>query len=197
MNFLAHLALSGNRAEIMVGNLMGDFVKGRLDGRFPAGIQFGLELHRRIDRFAEDSEHFIRSRHRIDGRFGLFRGALVDLFYDHFLARNWRLYHQEPLLQFIDTSHRTVCRFSQVLPESLGQRLSELFGSWLPSYREVDGIDVVLKRMSARFKRQNPMAEGAGELQRNYLALAEDFLLFYPELQTHVENLLGSFQDNE
>ncbi len=92
MNFLAHLALSGNRAEIMVGNLMGDFVKGRLDGRFPAGIQFGLELHRRIDRFAEDSEHFIRSRHRIDGRFGLFRGALVDLFYDHFLARNWRLY---------------------------------------------------------------------------------------------------------
>lgn len=188
MNFLAHLALSGNDPEIMVGNLMGDFIKGRLEGRFTDGVRQGLELHRRIDRFAEGNPHFIGSRQRLDGRFGLFRGALVDLFYDHFLARNWHRYHGQPMLVFIDECYGTVARLRHVLPERLEQRLPELFGDWLPSYRDMAGIEVVLKRMSVRFGRPNPLADGAGELQRHYRELEEDFFLFYPELQAFVAN---------
>lgn len=194
MNFLAHLALSGSDPEVMTGNLMGDFVKGRLvEGRFPAGITCGLKLHRRIDRFAEDNCHFSRSRYRIDDRFGLFRGVLVDLFYDHFLAKNWHLHHTEPLLLFIERTYAQVLVFRHELPERLEQRLPELFGNWLPSYRDLPGIDLVLRRMSARFRRENPLAEGLVELQRNYHALEEDFCLFYPELQNHVEMSLREF----
>lgn len=195
MNFLAHLALSGEDAEILVGNLMGDFVKGRLEGRFPAGIQSGLELHRRIDRFAEDNAHFIRSRHRLDPRFGLFRGALVDLYYDHFLAVHWRRFSQEPLLPFILGCRDTVGRYRQLLPEPLARRLPELFSSWLPSYGDIQGVDLVLKRMSVRFKRQNPMADGAGELQRHYRGLEDDFFDFYPQLQEHVAGVLRKYQE--
>jgi acyl carrier protein phosphodiesterase len=190
VNFLAHLDLSGRNPEILVGNLMGDFVKGRLEGRYSAGIGAGLELHRRIDRFAEGNPHFINSRHRIDGRFGLFRGALVDLFYDHYLARNWLRYHSEPLPSFILACQTTVSAHKAVLPPPLAQRLPELFESWLPSYCEMEGIDMVLERMSRRFKRQNPLAEGCGELQRNYRTLEEDFFRFYPELQGYVADLL-------
>ncbi|WP_243373187.1 ACP phosphodiesterase [Geotalea sp. SG265] len=190
MNFLAHLALSGENPDILVGNLMGDFVKGRLGGCYPAEVRLGLQLHRKIDRFAEDNRHFIRSRYRLDRRFGLFRGALVDLFYDHFLARNWRLYHAEPLVPFIRHCHGIVETYRQILPEPLAQRLPELFGNWLPSYAEVEGIDGVLKRMSARFSRPNPLAGGADELERHYPVLEDDFLLFYPELQHHVADLL-------
>ncbi|HEY5975737.1 MAG TPA: DUF479 domain-containing protein, partial [Geobacteraceae bacterium] len=74
MNFLFHLYLSGDDPELMVGNLMGDFVKGRLmPGRFPIGIERGLVLHRAIDSEAGRNGHFRSSRQRLDERFGLYR----------------------------------------------------------------------------------------------------------------------------
>lgn len=191
MNFLAHLALSGPTPEMMVGNLMGDFVKGRLDERFPPPIQQGLVLHRKIDRFAGGNAHFIRSRQRIEPRFGLFRGVLVDLFFDHFLALRWQQYHSQPLAGFIRGCHRTVLDFRQVLPRQLAERLPELFGTWLPSYGDVAGIDTALKRMSVRITRVNPLGEGISALTDNYQALEDDFHLFYPELQRFVDLFLG------
>ena len=102
MNFLAHLILSGDRPELLVGNLMGDFVKGRLEGRFSPGIRAGLELHRGIDSFAHRNEIFSESKRRIAPSFGLYRGVLVDLFYDHFLAVHWDDYANEPLPRFLE-----------------------------------------------------------------------------------------------
>jgi acyl carrier protein phosphodiesterase len=191
VNFLAHLALSGEEPEILVGNLMGDFVKGRLEGRFPPGIRQGIELHRKIDSFAGQNEFFIRSKQRIDARFGLYRGVLVDLYYDHFLALNWQDYGRLPLQQFIDNASAILEEHREMLPERLQLRLAELFSDWLPSYLELDGIDRVLKRMSARLKRANPLGDGVGELKRNYGALEEDFRRFFPQLRAYAADFRG------
>jgi len=185
VNFLAHLALSGEEPEILVGNLMGDFVKGRLEGRFPPGIRQGIELHRKIDSFAGQNEFFIRSKQRNDARFGLYRGVLVDLYYDHFLAVNWQDYGRLPLQQFIDNASAILEEHREMLPERLQLRLAELFSDWLPSYLELDGIDRVLKRMAARLKRANPLGDGVGELKSNYGALEEDFRSFFPQLRAY------------
>ena len=183
MNFLAHMFLSGDASELLVGNLMGDFVKGRLDGRFPPGIERGILLHREIDSFAGQNRHFLRSKRRLDQSFGLYRGVLVDLFYDHFLAARWEDYADVPLSLFISEAWRVLCEHKEFLPARLQRIMPLMFRDWLPSYRDIGGIAAVLHRISSfRIKRANRLAEGAEALSRHYGGLREDFLKFFPEL---------------
>jgi acyl carrier protein phosphodiesterase len=183
VNFLAHLFLSGDAPELLVGNLMGDFVKGRLDGRFPPGIERGILLHRGIDSFASQNRHFLCSKRRLDQSFGLYRGVLVDLFYDHFLAAHWEDYADVPLSLFISDAWRVLCEHREFLPNRLKRIMPVLFRDWLPSYSDLGGIAAVLHRISRfRVKRANRLGEGAEALSRHYEGLYGDFRKFLPEL---------------
>jgi acyl carrier protein phosphodiesterase len=187
MNFLAHLHLSGDDPDVITGNMMGDFVKGRLEGRFPPRITLGLNLHRRIDSFAGSHPAFQASRQRIDPRFGLYRAVLVDLFYDHFLAAHWERFSAEPLADFIVRSEAVVRSRAAHLPERLEQVVPAIFGEWIPSYADPDGIGRVLVRMAARIGRANPLADGARELLRGYDGLRDDFFRFYPDIMINAQ----------
>ncbi len=183
MNFLAHLFLSGEPSELLVGNLMGDFVKGRLDGRFPPGIERGILLHREIDSFTGQNLHFLRSKRRLDQSFGLYRGVLVDLFYDHFLAAHWEDYTDVPFFLFISDAWRVLCEHREFLPDRLQRIMPFMFRDWLPSYHNIGGIAAVLHRMSCfRLKRANRLGEGAEALRKHYGELFKDFRRFFPEL---------------
>ena len=183
MNFLTHLFLSGDTPGLLVGNLMGDFVKGRLDGRFPADIEQGILLHRKIDSFAGRNRNFLRSKRRLDPCFGLYRGVLVDLFYDHFLAAYWEDYAGVSLSFFISDTWQVLCEHKEFLPDKLRRIMPFLFGDWLPSYSDTEGITAVLRRMSRfRLKRANRLWEGAEALGRHYGGLYADFREFFPEL---------------
>jgi acyl carrier protein phosphodiesterase len=193
MNFLGHLYLSGSDPQLLVGNLMGDFVKGRLvPGRFPAPIHQGIVLHRWIDTAANQSAFFRRSRLRIDPRFGLYRGVLVDLFYDHFLAVDWQRYSPLPLEAFLETSYRQLRDHWNVLPERLQGLLPVIFQDLLPSYREVKGIERALGRMAQRLSRPSPLASGGQELLAHYAPLQEDFHQFLPEMSQAVSLYLAA-----
>ena len=183
MNFLTHLFLSGGEPGLLVGNLMGDFVKGRLDGRFPADIEQGISLHREIDSFAGQNRNFLRSKRRLDPCFGHYRGVLVDLFYDHFLAAHWEDYADVSLSYFISDAWRVLCEHEEFLPDKLRRIIPFLFRDWLPSYSDTGGIAAVLHRMSRfRLKRANRLWEGAEALSRHYGELYGDFREFFPEL---------------
>ena len=183
MNFLIHLFLSRSAPELLVGNLIGDFVKGRVDGRFPPGIERGILLHREIDSFAGQNRHFLRSKRRLDQSFGLYRGVLVDLFYDHFLAAHWEDYADVPLSVFISDAWRILYEHKEFLPDKLQRILPFMFRDWLPSYSDIGGIAAVLHRISRfRLKRANRLAEGAEALSRHYGVLYGDFKKFFPEL---------------
>ena len=183
MNFLTHLFLSGDVPGLLVGNLMGDFVKGRLDGRFPAGIEQGILLHRKIDSFTGQNRHFLRSKRRLDPSFGHYRGVLVDLFYDHFLATHWEDYAEMSFSSFISDAWRILCEHEEFLPHRLKRIMPLLFREWLPSYSDIGGIAAVLRRMSRfRLKRANRLWEGAEALSKHYEGLCGDFREFFPEL---------------
>lgn len=183
MNFLAHLFLSGDASELLVGNLMGDFVKGRLNGRFPPGIERGILLHREIDSFTGQNRHFLRSKRRLDQSFGHYRGVLVDLFYDHFLAAHWEDYADVPFPLFISDAWRVLCEHRELLPARLQRVMPFMFRDWLPSYDHIEGIAAVLQRISRfRLKRANRFGEGAEALSRDYEGLYGDFQKFFPEL---------------
>jgi acyl carrier protein phosphodiesterase len=191
MNYLFHLFLSGDDPEILTGNFMGDFVKGPLGEFYPPRLRQGIDLHRRIDSFARDQVHFNRSRLRLAPNFGLYRGILVDLYYDHFLALSWDEWSREPLDDYLLRVRRTVEEKSSLLPERLREIVPVIFENMLPSYRDPEGIARALERMSRRVKRANPLAGGGAELGLHYEELREDFRGFLPEAQVFSATITG------
>jgi acyl carrier protein phosphodiesterase len=182
VNFLFHLFLSGDDPELLVGNLMGDFVRGRLKGHYPAGIEEGIALHRHIDSFADGNRYFLNTKHRINGSFGHYRGILADIFHDHFLAVRWEDHGRVPFSLFLSRARQALHQYEEILPDRLRRIVPLMLQDWLPSYHRIDGIASALIRMSFRVKRANPLAKGAGELTRHYEEFYGDFQGLFPEL---------------
>jgi acyl carrier protein phosphodiesterase len=182
VNYLVHLYLAGPDPELQLGGLMGDFVKGPLDDRYPPGIVAGLRLHRAIDHLAATSPHCRDSRRRLDPRFGHTRAVLVDIFYDHFLARDWERYHPLPLAEFAAAAYQLLRVNRALLPPELARiapRMAE--HDWLTTYRERATLDLALRRIAARLSRPTALGEGAAELERCGAELREDFRGFMAE----------------
>src|ERR1051325_10142199 len=100
MNYLAHLFLAEDDPESLLGNLLGDFVKGAKKDDYPDSIRRGIELHRKVDRFT-DAHRVVRSSlSLISPARRRFAGVLVDIFYDHLLAKDWQIYSSVPLATF-------------------------------------------------------------------------------------------------
>lgn len=182
MNYLVHLYLAGSDPELQLGGMMGDFVKGPLDDRYPPGIVAGLRLHRAIDSLAATSPFCRASRQRLHHRFGHTRAVLVDIFYDHFLAVHWDQYHPQPLHDFADEVYRLLAANRDLLPDGLAQiapRMTEL--DWLTSYRDRASVNIALQRIAARLSRPTALGEGVVELERCGEELREDFRGFMGE----------------
>ncbi len=192
MNFLFHMLLSGADEQILVGNFMGDFVKGPLLERFPEGIRRGLKLHRSIDSFASRNELFQCSRRRIDPHYGLYRGVLVDLFYDHFLVKEWNRWSDETLDIYLARSRRIIEQHRTELPERLQRIVPMIFDELLPSYGTLSGIGNALERMSRRVSRENPLAVAEAELELNYDGLLADFREFVPAALCFSKELIAA-----
>jgi acyl carrier protein phosphodiesterase len=190
MNFLFHMLLSGSDEQILIGNFMGDFVKGPLAHRFPERIRLGVSLHRRIDSFAGRNEQFQQSRLRLDRHYGLYRGVLVDLFYDHYLVREWDLWSDEPLDCYLTRTRAIIEGRKNELPERMHPLVPYIFDELLPSYGEVGGIGRALERMSKRVKRANPLAGGEVELLRHSDGLQSDFHGFMPLARSFAEEII-------
>jgi acyl carrier protein phosphodiesterase len=182
--------LSGNDPELLVGNFMGDFVKGRIGTEFAPRIAQGLKLHRKIDSFAQGNTHFQTSRLRLSPSYGLYRGVFIDLFYDHFLAQEWTVWSDIPLAEYLDSARTIIDRYLPIMPQRLQQFVPVIFGELLPSYAEVSGIEAALGRMSRRVRRANPLAEGSSELTIHYTALQADFRQFMVEVRHYTNQLI-------
>lgn len=190
MNFLFHLYLSGDDPDILTGNLMGDFVKGRIGDGYPDRIRTGIALHRGIDSFAQHHPLFNLSRQRIDPAYRLWRGVLVDVFYDHFLAAEWDQWSRESLASYLLRIRGVVEARHNWLPEGMRPLVPIIFDELLPSYLEITGIGRALERMSRRVRRPNPLAGAETELVRLYSGLRQDFSLFMPEASQFVADFI-------
>jgi acyl carrier protein phosphodiesterase len=191
MNFLFHMLLSGDDHQLLTGNFMGDFVKGPLEGRFSPGIRSGVLLHRRIDSHAEGNPHFRSSRQRLDSGYGLYRGVLVDLFYDYFLVNSWRRWCDEPLAAYLARTRGIIEANRGSLPPAMHRLVPVIFDELLPSYGTVAGIGSALARISRRVQRPNPLAGGEAELRRHHDGLEADFLAFTPEMFRYVDRVIA------
>lgn len=181
MNHLAHLLLAEVAASDRVGALLGDFVKGDPANRYAGEWLRGIRLHRAVDSFTDGHTLIGETRARFLPRYRRFAGVLVDLYYDHFLARHWTRFHPQPLPDFADAIHIEIGHARPQLPERL-QRFSEFMVAeqLLVRYAERELIVEVARRMSRRLSRPNALAQAATELDRLYDVLEADFLRFFP-----------------
>jgi acyl carrier protein phosphodiesterase len=193
MNWLAHLLLSEPNVEIRLGNLLADIVKGEARQDLNSQIQRGIACHQVIDRFTDSHIVVQRSKQRINSTYRRFSGVLVDIFYDHFLAKNWSQYSQVSLDQFTAEIYSSFRAYQGQIPlivkEVIGRVAAE---DWLGSYRTVSGVEVTLLRISRRLSRRRnrllSLTPAINELISHYDALEYDFQEFFPQLSSHVQN---------
>ena len=188
MNYLAHLHLGGQRPGQLLGSLYGDFVKGRLQGQFEPEVEAAIQLHRSIDVYTDRHPLVDVSLSRFSVTRRRYAGIVLDVFFDHCLARDWTLYADRPLTQFTSNVYRVLSAESQ-LPERLAKIAPHMMAhDWLGSYREFDVLEQVLRGISRRLTRPEELAGAMQELRVLYEPLSEDFRLFYPLLQNFSQN---------
>ncbi|MBR9999478.1 MAG: DUF479 domain-containing protein [Cyclobacteriaceae bacterium] len=183
MNFLAHAYLARDSESLLVGNFIGDFVKGTQFLHFDPGIIEGILLHRKIDEFTDNHFVFRRSRKRIRDKYRHYSGVIIDLFYDHFLAKNWGNYAEKPLGEFADHVYRILQEHLEIIPPKAKNMLPYMIKyNWLVNYSTIDGIDKSLKGLSRRTIHNSGMENAAGDLRELYLDFEMDFFEFFPEI---------------
>jgi len=187
MNFLAHVSLSGNDPKLMVGNFIGDFVKGRnLLEQFEPRIASGIELHRSIDEFTDSHPIVAQSKNRLRPFYRHYSAVIVDMFYDHLLAKNWDYYYDEFLPDFAERTYRTIESFDTILPTPVKFMLPYMTkGNWLVNYARLEGIERALTGMARRSKHESKMELAVNDLVNHYNEFTEEFSTFFPELQQH------------
>jgi acyl carrier protein phosphodiesterase len=193
MNFLAHLYLSGSDADIMVGNFIGDFVKGRqLHERFTPKVVKGIQLHRSIDAFTDSHAVVAQSKSRLRPKYRHYAPVIVDIFYDHYLAKNWNDYSSTLLSDFAEHCYATLEQHRAILPDEVQQMLPYMVrGNWLLGYAHQEGIHRALTGMSRRTRFDSKMDEAINDLRQGYDEFGKEFADFFPELMAHCQELLA------
>lgn len=183
MNFLAHLYLAGNDPEAIVGSLAADFLDGGDLSAFTPGVREGIPRHRAIDAFTDEHPRVRSSVARLAHAHRHCAGVLVDVFYDHFLARQWPRHSVETLDAFAERMHAVLAEKKDLAPPRMRAKLDALVEQrWLVSYADVDGIARALERLGQRFRKPVPLERATGDLELHRAELESDFDAFFPEL---------------
>lgn len=202
MNFLAHAHLSNGDPQILVGNMIADSVKGKSKFDFPSPIRLGIDLHRKIDVFTDTHPVFKKSVGVIYEDKRRFSGVVMDIFYDHFLARNWSNFSSLPLDVFTVRAYHQLGRNFQLLPPRVKRALPYMIAqNWLNSYANLNDLRRIFYGMDRRTGFRSGMSDSVFLLEKNYQELEQHFFSFYPEMMGFVEEstmqLKAEYADQE
>lgn len=184
MNFLAHIYLSGEDKGLTIGNFIADSIKGKKYLNFKKEIQKGILLHRSIDTFTDQHPLVRQCTKRLHTNHGHYSGVIVDVFYDHFLAKNWQQYHQTPLGEYVSQFYKLLETNFEILPIKIQNMLPIMkSNNWLLSYATVEGINTILGQMGRRVKHKNNMHLATHDLEKHYTEFEKDFTIFFEQLK--------------
>lgn len=191
MNFLAHIYLSEKDEGLTIGNFIADSIKGRKYTSYPESIQRGILLHRAIDSFTDTHPIVRQSTKRLHKHHGHYSGVIVDMFYDHFLAKNWDQYCKESLESYVDAFYEMIKSNYELLPSRIQRMIPHMVSNnWLVTYRSMDGIANILWQMNQRTKGKAHMDTAILDLEKHYEAFEEEFTAFFKELIAFSKNKL-------
>jgi acyl carrier protein phosphodiesterase len=193
MNWLAHLFLSEPNVESRLGNILADVVKGSARQELNHAIQRGIKCHHAIDTFTDSHSIVKRSKQLISSDYRHMKSVLVDVFYDHFLAKNWSKYSNIPLDQFIKQIYESFQAYPGNLPPIFREIIIRIASEdWLGAYRNISGVENTLsrisKKLSVRRNRSFMLERAVSELIIYYDEFDRDFQEFFPELLQYVRD---------
>lgn len=184
MNFLAHIYLSGPDERIQIGNFMADGVRGSAYLNFPEPYRCGILLHRAIDTFTDAHPIFRKSTKKLHHDYHHYSGVIVDLFYDHFLAKNWQQYAPKPLERFSQDFYKALEQHKKWLtPKALHMQPIMTKQNWLTCYATVDGLKQILTQMDSRTLYKSKMQFATTNLVAHYDDFKADFEAFFYDLE--------------
>jgi acyl carrier protein phosphodiesterase len=184
MNYLAHIYLSGDNDLVTIGNFMADGIKGKKYNDYKKYIKIGILLHRHIDSFTDSHPTFRKSTKRLHKKYGHYSGIIVDILYDHFLAKNWTKYCDIPLEIYIENFYNSLQTYYDVLPERIQKMMPYMItDNWLLSYGSLKGITRVLEGMNRRTNNKSGMHEAIHELEDFYADFEAEFTSFFEALR--------------
>jgi len=171
---------------------MADNIHGRKPEEFPPLIQKGILLHRAIDSYTDAHPVFRQSTKRLHAVYHHYAGVIVDIYYDHFLAKNWAQYHQVPLSEYVSEFYRSLEDNFHVLSEGTKKIVPYMIqNDWLGSYATVDGIGKILLQMDHRTKYKSGMKQSVNELREFYPEFEAEFTLFFDSLMAFAKDKLN------
>jgi len=191
MNFLAHIYLSGDDTAVTIGNFIADSIKGKDYMEYANEIQTGILLHRAIDTYTDAHPIVRKSARRLRKKYGHYAGVIVDILYDHFLAKNWSQYSNVPLEEYVEKFYSSLEENYDILPDRIKHLMPYMItDNWLLSYASVDGIKKVLEGMNRRTKLKSGMNQAVEELKEFYPQFENEFTAFFEDLMQYSKEKL-------
>ncbi len=182
MNFLAHLFLSGDDEQLIVGNFLGDFLSNKQVATLPRPFQEGVRLHRKIDSYTDQHPMVKQSSKRLQAKHGKYAPVILDVFHDFLLAHNWDKYSTQPLGDFAKNIYQVLQHHIYLMPTFLKERLPLMISDdWLVRYGTEDGLRFTFDRMKLRSSFPRFFEHAVESLQLDFDALNADFNQFFPE----------------
>lgn len=191
MNYLAHIYLSGTNDLLKIGNFMADSIRGHHYLDYPDELRKGILLHRYIDTFTDAHPIYRKSKHRLHEKYGHYSGVIMDIVYDHYLAKNWASYSDVPLEKYAAIFYKLLLDNYDILTEKTQKIIPYMIArNWLVAYATLEGLETILFQMDYRTKHRANMQEAIVEIQLFNKEFEEEFTLFFEELKNHCEEKL-------
>jgi acyl carrier protein phosphodiesterase len=196
MNFLAHAYLSFNNPQILVGNMISDFVKGSAKFGFSGNIQKGIMLHREIDGFTDSHPVTQKAKEIFRPAYRLYSGALVDILYDHFLANDKKQFGEQGLKGFTSEIYRQIEQYSHELPSNFQQVFNYMRrDDWLYNYQYNEGMRKSLAGLVRRASFIHESETAYNLFIEHYVPLNEYYHEFFADVKLFAkqrfEELMG------
>jgi acyl carrier protein phosphodiesterase len=184
MNILAHALVAAGNDDLMLGSMIGDFVHGPVPQGLRPGLEAGIRLHRAVDIYTDDHPVVRELRGTFVAPFRRFAGIILDVWFDHLLARDFARYSNESLAAFSDRVMALLAAHAHELPESMHGFVAYMARGGLPAgYAERAKIARAFAGIASRFARANPIADALDAIDANADVIADGFAVFFPQLQ--------------
>lgn len=192
MNYLAHLYLSCDDKDLLLGNYLADHIKNKEVSQYSEAIQKGIQLHRSIDSFTDNHLLVKQSSQRLHATQGKYAPVAVDILYDYLLATHWQRYSELSLQDFSNNTYGILKENIDVLPAKLATKTRSMIQhNWLVQYGKTEGLQFTLSKMDERTKFPSNFVNAFGVLQENIEEFSSEFNTFFPELKQHVSLFCG------
>jgi acyl carrier protein phosphodiesterase len=195
MNYLAHFYLSQNNDNLILGNLLADSMTGSLQSvkyeHFSPEIVLGMKMHREIDSYTDAHPVVRQSIHRLQPKYHKYSGVIIDMYYDHILAKNWNQYSNTPIELYSAHVYQIFEENKKIIPFKMNKLVHSMTSrDWLSNYRFEENLKWAFAGLAKRAKFISNMEFAYDDLMEHYYEFTEEFKVFFPEIISHINNFI-------